>query len=148
VIGLRSSFDSMHSGRSPNDSEVSDTPLKSGQQSVTSHENIRVLSSNDSSTQNHSAVPVSKITTRGLVQKTSFHSQYTSERPSDIRQYKSISSNAIIDHQSSLTSKKHRRYRITVLHTDESLDIPSSQCTTTTEVIFSVSLTTNVVYLI
>jgi hypothetical protein len=143
----------MNSGRSPNDSERSGTPLTSGQRSITSHENIRLLPNQDSSTQSHSAVPSSKIVTGDLVHKMSFHSQsnidkvtlnsitYIGENPSDIRQY---NSNAITEHQSSSSPIKHRRYRITVIHSDE----PSSQCRTKMEVIFSVSLVTNVVYFI
>jgi len=147
----------MNSGRSPNDSERSGTPLTSGQRSITSHENIRLLSNQDPSTQplsqSHSAVPSSKIVTGDLVHKMSFHSQsnidkvtlnsikYIGENPSDIRQY---NSNAITEYQSSSSPIKHRRYRITVIHSDE----PTSQYRTKTEVIFSVSLVKNVVYFI
>jgi len=157
VIGLRSSFDSMNSGRSPNDSERSGTPLTSGQRSITSHENIRLLPNQDPSTQplsqSHSAVPSSKIITGDLVHKMSFHSRsnidkvtlnsikYIGENPSDIRQY---NSNAITEHQSSSSSAKQRRYRITVIHSDE----PTSQYRTKMEVIFSISLLKNVVYFI
>ncbi|CAF4929976.1 unnamed protein product [Rotaria sp. Silwood1] len=50
-----------------------------------------------------------------------------------INQNLSINSNAINKHQCSSTSIKNRRYKITVMHSDELFDIPSNQCKTLTE---------------
>ncbi|CAF5102544.1 unnamed protein product, partial [Rotaria sp. Silwood1] len=50
-----------------------------------------------------------------------------------INQNLSINSNAINKHQCSSTLIKNRRYKITVMHSDELFDIPSNQCKTSTE---------------
>jgi hypothetical protein len=136
MIGLRSSMNSMNSGQSPNDSEVSASP---GQQSI-----ILPFDNNPSTqslSQNHSAISSSD----NLLGKRSFHSrlnkdkanstsmEYINEIPINAKQHRSINLNAITE---------HRQYKITVLHSDEALELASNKCKIVTEVILSNSLLT------
>jgi len=142
----------MNSGQTPNDSEYSITPVTPGRQSIASHESILLLSNNDSSkqslSQNHSAIPTSNIINRDLVSTTSFHSrsniekissnwiEHVNESPRDTKPHILINSNPIT---------KHRRYRITILHTEPLLDVPSNNSTTAMEVRFVISIVINFV---
>ncbi|CAF1107321.1 unnamed protein product [Rotaria sp. Silwood1] len=137
-FGLQSSFDSTNSSQSPNNSEnKSLLTLTTDQQSTNSQEK-RLLSTNN----NHliqSFVPKSKIISDTLSHKKSFHLQSNMDNVINtvsvkhINQNLSINSNAINKHQCSSTSIKNRRYKITVMHSDELFDIPSNQCKTLTE---------------
>ncbi|CAF3800448.1 unnamed protein product, partial [Adineta steineri] len=127
-FGLRSSFDSIHTDRSPNSSQISNTPLTSGQ---TSHETIHLLSNNNSSTGS-----ISKINTEDVNDKMSLHSQSHMDKvtsSNSIKQHQSINLNATNEYQYCVSPKKHRRYKITVMHSDEPLNISSNQCQTTTK---------------
>ncbi|CAF0769866.1 unnamed protein product [Adineta steineri] len=127
-FGLRSSFDSIHTDRSPNSSQISNTPLTSGQ---TSHETIHLLSNNNSSTGS-----ITKINTEDVNDKMSLHSQSHMDKvtsSNSIKQHQSINLNATNEYQHCISPKKHRRYKITVMHSDEPLNISSNQCQTTTK---------------
>lgn len=108
---------SINSSQTLNDSEYSITPpptTTKRQQSLVSHENV--LSPDLS---NHISVSTS-----------------IKDNSSDIKSHISTNSNAIIEHPRPLTStKQHRQYKITVIHTDEIFDISTSKRTTMTEVI-------------
>jgi len=137
----------VNSGQTQNDSEYSITPVTSGRQSIASHETVILPSNNDSSkqslSQNHSAIPSPNTINRDLVSMQSFHSRsniekissnsikHVNESPRDTKPHISINSNPIT---------KHRRYRITILHTEPLLDMPSNDCTTATKVIFAISI--------
>jgi len=143
----------MHSGQTPNDSEYSITPATTGRPSIASHESILLPSNNNPSTrslsQNHSAVPTSKIINCDLVATKSFHSrlntdkifpsliEHVTDSPRDTKSHILINSNAITEHQCPSIPMKHRRYRITLMHTDELSDTSSNQCRTAMEVIFA-----------
>ncbi|CAF4041351.1 unnamed protein product [Rotaria sp. Silwood2] len=153
-FGLRSSFDSMNSGQSPNDSEYNTLPVTTDQQSITGQDKILSSTNNNrliqSFSQNHSSIRKSKIVSHDHSHEKYFHFQsnmdkanansieHMNKNPSATRQHVSINSNAVNEYQSSSASMKHRRYKITVMHTDESLDVPSNQYKTSTEVIFTI----------
>jgi hypothetical protein len=137
----------MNSGRTPNDSEYSMTPVTPARQSITSHKSIVLPPNNNPSSQslsqNYSTRSTSKIINCDLqsnINKVSSSlMEHASESPSDTKPHVSINSNAMIGHQCPSVPLKHRRYKITVIHSDELLDIPSNKCKTTMEVICSIS---------
>ncbi|CAF3690242.1 unnamed protein product [Rotaria sordida] len=148
-FGLRSSFDSMNSIQSQNDLEYNSIPVIIDQQSIINQEKILSSTNNNSLiqsfSQNHSSIAKSKIVSHHLVPKKSSQFQsnidkinvnsieHINKHSSVIRQNLSINSNAINEHQCSSTPMKHRRYKITVMHSDEPLDIPSNHVKTSTE---------------
>lgn len=108
---------SMNSSQTLNDSEysITPTPTTTRQQSLVSYENVLLPDLS-----NHTSVSTS-----------------IKNNPSDIKSHISTNSNAIIEHPRPLTStKQHRQYRITVMHSDEIFDISTNKRTTMTEVIF------------
>jgi hypothetical protein len=92
----------MNSGRSPNESEYGITPGQS------SHENLDLRSNNN---------PSNMVSTSSI--------EHASENSSDTKPYLSLNSNAIIGHQRSSIPIKHRRYKITVMHSDVPSDTSS-----------------------
>ncbi|CAF0888177.1 unnamed protein product [Adineta ricciae] len=119
-FGLRSSFNSMHSNHSPNDSEVSGTPITSEQPSVTSHDTLPLLSNHASSIRSFSQ----NQSTGVLLHKISVHCQTSSTRISS----KSVRhlTNSLVDDKQPRPVER-RRYKITVVHTDESISSSANQ---------------------
>jgi len=96
--GMRSSFDSINSGRSPNESEYSITPAITGQLSIASHENLDLRLNKNLSTQslspNHIAATTSEIVHRDMVPMSSM--KQINDDSSDGKPHLSMNSNAII----------------------------------------------------
>ncbi|UJR22823.1 hypothetical protein I4U23_025853 [Adineta vaga] len=136
-FGLNSPFTNRQNDRSPNDSEISSTPLTSGQQSVASHDTLPLLSNKASSTQSFSQ----NQSIGFIIHKTSVYSQtditkfpfrsakQIAERSPHIRQNQSTNDK----YQRPTTAKKPRRYKITIVHSDELSCSSSNQCETRTE---------------
>ena len=144
----------MTSDRSPNQSDYSITPATTAQPSIASHESIIPLSNNHPSTQslsqNYSAVPTSDIAIPDLIPTKAVYSSQVSLSPTehvsnsltDEKPYRLLNSNAILEHQCPPIPQKHRRYKITVLHSDVLSDTSSNNGKTAREVIFTISFLT------
>jgi hypothetical protein len=124
---MRLSFDSINSGRSPNESEYSITPAITGQLSIASHENLDLRLNKNLSTQslspNHIAATTFEIVHRDMVPMSSM--KQISDDSSDEKPHLSMNSNAIIGQQRPSIPIKRRRYRITVIHNDVPPDTSS-----------------------
>jgi hypothetical protein len=124
----------MNSDRSPNDSQNSVTPITTGRQSVVSHESVLLPSNNNSSTQslsrNHSSISTSRIITSQSIENKVDQNlvEKVNTSPSVKREHILINSQ-----QRSSVPIKNRRYKITVMHSDEPLQISSNESTTKTQ---------------
>ncbi|CAF1222036.1 unnamed protein product [Adineta ricciae] len=121
-FGLRSSLNSTHSNHSPNDSEASGTPITSEQPSATSHDTLPLLTNHASSTRSFSQNQSTEV----LLHKTSVHCQTSSTKISS-KSARHLTDSLVGDKQP--RPVEPRRYKITVVHTDESISLSTNQPT-------------------
>ena len=144
--GLRSSHGFIGSNSSLNESVHDDIPISTDQQSIVNDEKILSLAyhnySAKSLSQNYSAAFNFKTQKYSPFCDKSFHCQSNLDRINS----SSMDTNSLNSKrqelslkQNSSNSKKQHRYRVTIVHSDEPLDVPSNKDVAATEVGFSIS---------